>query len=96
MLYCDVTGFPDPEITWFVNSVPISLNDVKYAIDDSTGSLEIASPTVEDTAVYECRATNPAGTDVGVFELNVVGMSMNGKSLFPTENLATDTSFYFL
>lgn len=73
-LYCPATGFPDPEIEWFVNDVPISPNDLKYSIDESTGSLEILSTSVEDTAVYECVATNPAGSATGEFELTIIGM----------------------
>ncbi|KAJ8038941.1 Hemicentin-1 [Holothuria leucospilota] len=71
-LYCPATGFPDPEIEWFVNDVPISPNDLKYSIDESLGSLEILSTSVEDTAVYECVATNPAGSASGEFELTVI------------------------
>lgn len=73
MLYCDVTGFPDPEIEWFINNEAISPNNIKYSIDESTGSLEILSLSVEDTAIYECRASNPAGLATGEFEINVVG-----------------------
>ncbi|XP_071821894.1 hemicentin-1-like isoform X3 [Apostichopus japonicus] len=72
MLYCDVTGFPDPEIEWFINNEAISPNNIKYSIDESTGSLEILSLSVEDTAIYECRASNPAGLATGEFEINVV------------------------
>ena len=81
MLYCDVTGFPDPEISWFVNNVPISPNHIKYSVDSSSGSLQILSPTVEDTAVYECRATNPAGSAVGEFDLTIVGTFIRFKTV---------------
>lgn len=39
----------------------------------SSGSLVIISPTVDDTAVYECSVSNDAGEDRRAVELTVQG-----------------------
>lgn len=39
----------------------------------SSGSLVILSPTVEDTALYECIVTNEAGKDQRTISLMVEG-----------------------
>lgn len=39
----------------------------------SSGSLVILSPTVDDTAVYECSVSNDAGEDRRAVELTVQG-----------------------
>lgn len=39
----------------------------------SSGSLVIISPTVDDTAVYECSVSNDAGEDQRAVELTVQG-----------------------
>lgn len=39
----------------------------------SSGSLVIISPTVDDTAVYECSVSNAAGEDQRAIDLTVQG-----------------------
>lgn len=39
----------------------------------SSGSLVIISPTVDDSAVYECSVSNDAGEDERAVELTVQG-----------------------
>lgn len=40
----------------------------------SSGSLVIISPTVDDTAVYECSVSNAAGEDQRAIDLTVQGI----------------------
>ena len=61
---CQVTGVPEPNITWLKDDEEIKESRRKYVFDcDDSGrcSLIIKNCTEEDDAVYECRAVNSAG-----------------------------------
>ncbi|XP_050302710.1 titin-like isoform X2 [Anthonomus grandis grandis] len=60
---CQVTGHPNPNITWFKSGVPIQHNpDYNTAYDNGNCSLTIEETFAEDSAKYTCKATNAAGT----------------------------------
>jgi len=59
-LVCDVEGDPEPEITWSKNGRRISDSDPHYFMD-SSGSLEVLSADLHDTATFVCTAVNVAG-----------------------------------
>ncbi|XP_009996158.1 PREDICTED: hemicentin-1 [Chaetura pelagica] len=71
-LPCETTGIPRPAISWKKNGHLLSVdqNQNTYRLL-SSGSLVIISPTVDDTAVYECSASNDAGEDQRAIELTV-------------------------
>ncbi|OPJ77524.1 hemicentin-1 isoform B [Patagioenas fasciata monilis] len=71
-LPCETTGIPRPAICWKKNGHLLSVdqNQNTYRLL-SSGSLVIISPTVDDTAVYECSVSNDAGEDQRAVELTV-------------------------
>ncbi|XP_058175853.1 protein sidekick [Anopheles ziemanni] len=60
VLACDVIGEPLPRITWFRNAAPIEQAAGKYAVQDDN-SLEIYKLGMDDTAMFQCLASNEAG-----------------------------------
>ncbi|KAM7388095.1 hypothetical protein PAMP_024296 [Pampus punctatissimus] len=71
-LSCEATGIPKPTVSWTKNGRAISTdqNQNMYRLL-SSGSLVVIAPTVEDTAVYECVASNDAGVDSRSINLTV-------------------------
>ncbi|XP_068809626.1 hemicentin-1 isoform X3 [Struthio camelus] len=71
-LPCETTGIPRPAISWTKNGhlLHVDQNQSMYRLL-SSGSLVIISPTVDDTAVYECSVSNDAGEDQRAVELTV-------------------------
>ncbi|OTF71143.1 Immunoglobulin domain containing protein, partial [Euroglyphus maynei] len=65
-LTCQVKGYPTANIEWTLNGRPIESGS-KYSIirDDRNGEqvLIIFEPTLLDSGVYECVATNQVGSD---------------------------------
>ncbi|XP_030391159.1 hemicentin-2 isoform X3 [Gopherus evgoodei] len=61
-LACEATGLPKPHVTWKKNGhlLNVDLPRSPYRLL-SSGSLLIASPSLQDTAQFECIVTNPAG-----------------------------------
>ncbi|XP_052901229.1 protein sidekick isoform X2 [Anopheles moucheti] len=60
VLACDVIGAPLPKITWFKNARPIVPVVGRYTIQDDN-SLEIYKLEMDDTAMFQCLASNEAG-----------------------------------
>nr|XP_032653549.1 hemicentin-2 isoform X2 [Chelonoidis abingdonii] len=61
-LACEAAGLPKPHMTWKKNGhlLNVDLPQSPYRLL-SSGSLLIASPSLQDTAQFECIITNPAG-----------------------------------
>ncbi|XP_010130628.1 PREDICTED: hemicentin-1, partial [Buceros rhinoceros silvestris] len=70
LLPCEVTGTPQPIITWQKEGINIITTGNSYLVLPS-GSLQIAKSTVEDAGTYTCVAQNPAGTALGKIKLKV-------------------------
>ncbi|XP_043941249.1 hemicentin-1 [Protopterus annectens] len=72
-LSCEATGIPKPTVTWKKNGKPLNTdtNQNMYRLL-SSGSLIIISPTVDDTAVYECIVTSDAGMAQKKIEFRVL------------------------
>ncbi|XP_004688211.1 PREDICTED: hemicentin-1 [Condylura cristata] len=71
-LGCEATGIPKPSIIWRKNGqlLNVDQNQNSYRLL-SSGSLVIISPSVDDTATYECSVTNDAGEDTRTVTLTV-------------------------
>uniref|UniRef100_A0A8C9N6Y6 Hemicentin-1 n=1 Tax=Serinus canaria TaxID=9135 RepID=A0A8C9N6Y6_SERCA len=71
-LPCEATGIPRPAVSWKKNGhlLGVDQNQNTYRLL-SSGSLIIISPTVDDTAVYECSVSNDAGEDQRTIDLTV-------------------------
>lgn len=62
-LSCNVTGDPEPQITWTKNRKPLSSSevvDLKYK--NGVATLRISEVYPEDEGEYVCKATNSVGT----------------------------------
>ncbi|XP_068771088.1 hemicentin-2 [Struthio camelus] len=61
-LACEATGSPEPRVTWEKNGRPLNphLPPGAYRLQ-SSGSLLIVSPSLQDEGRFECVATNAAG-----------------------------------
>ncbi|XP_068096243.1 hemicentin-1 isoform X2 [Hyperolius riggenbachi] len=72
-LTCEVTGTPKPRVEWKKNGQLINpdLDQNMYRFY-SLGSLIIISPSVDDTGLYVCSATNDAGHDETAVYLSVL------------------------
>ena len=76
VLECPVIGIPLPEVKWFKNGKPLDLlrnPHIKILRVKGGRPLKIMSAKVNDTAIYECRAENEAGTDKISYNVNVHG-----------------------
>lgn len=63
-LKCTLTGYPQPEITWFRNNRPFPEeipHDTWYRGGEA--ALRIPKATADDDGIYTCRAVNPHGQD---------------------------------
>ncbi|XP_030327036.1 muscle, skeletal receptor tyrosine-protein kinase isoform X2 [Strigops habroptila] len=58
---CVVESYPEPEITWSRNSIPIRLFDTRYSIQRKGQLLTILSVEESDDGVYCCTADNGVG-----------------------------------
>ena len=57
---CDVSGFPDPYVSWFRNAEAIDLSQSVY-VKRSDNSLVIEKISLDDSGVFQCLASNEAG-----------------------------------
>ncbi|KAM6165457.1 hemicentin-1 [Erethizon dorsatum] len=71
-LACEASGVPKPSISWRKSGhlLNVDQNQNSYRLL-SSGSLVIISPSVDDTATYECTVTNDAGEDKRTMDLTV-------------------------
>ncbi|XP_033105528.1 hemicentin-1-like isoform X2 [Anneissia japonica] len=69
-LHCPASGVPEPEVTWYKDSLLILKDDMRY-FQMPSGSLQISSTVREDTGEFKCSWTNAAGSDDKVTYLTV-------------------------
>ena len=55
-LFCNATGYPTPQITWFM------IADTLVPLTVGT-ALNVTNMSRTDSGVYKCRASNGIGTD---------------------------------
>ncbi|XP_062537067.1 protein sidekick isoform X3 [Armigeres subalbatus] len=60
VLPCDVIGEPVPYVTWFRNAEGLDLSTDRYTVLDDH-SLVIKKLSMEDSAMFQCLASNEAG-----------------------------------
>ncbi|XP_043982790.1 neural cell adhesion molecule L1-like isoform X4 [Gambusia affinis] len=61
-LDCAAEGTPSPTISWTRNGEEISGTDSRHTVIAKNASLILNTVDFEDTAVYQCRASNKHGT----------------------------------
>ncbi|XP_034552537.1 neural cell adhesion molecule L1.2 isoform X2 [Notolabrus celidotus] len=91
-LDCTADGIPSPLISWTINGIPLSDIDKDPRRTLTTGgSLILKDVNFEDTAIYQCRASNKHGTiltntNIYVFELPPQILTDSGNTYTFTED----------
>ncbi|XP_037028858.1 protein sidekick isoform X5 [Bradysia coprophila] len=57
---CDVIGEPPPYVTWFRNAEALDLSGDRYSVRDDN-ALVIKKLSMDDSAMFQCLASNDAG-----------------------------------
>jgi protein sidekick len=74
-LPCDVVGTPDPNVTWYRDGVPLAeLPNLRYKTmgeDVEKNYLKISFLKLDDSGMFQCKASNEAGEVVGYSWLRV-------------------------
>ncbi|XP_067398758.1 neural cell adhesion molecule L1-like protein isoform X3 [Emydura macquarii macquarii] len=73
LLLCEVIGNPDPTIKWKLNGMPI--DKINYRGRVSAGEISITNLQLQDSAVYQCEATNKHGTILATANVNVLNIA---------------------
>ncbi|KAJ8933413.1 hypothetical protein NQ314_014023 [Rhamnusium bicolor] len=69
---CAVLGYPDPQVQWYKDGVPVYPSD-KIQISDSN-TLTILQATKADSGYYQCEATNAYSKASSTLEILIEGM----------------------
>uniref|UniRef100_A0A8C0FZE5 Neural cell adhesion molecule L1-like protein n=1 Tax=Chelonoidis abingdonii TaxID=106734 RepID=A0A8C0FZE5_CHEAB len=76
LLLCEATGKPEPTIKWRLNGMPIDSNfvgDLDILFNENWVS--ITNLQLQDSAVYQCEATNKHGTILATANVNVLNIA---------------------
>lgn len=73
VLQCVTSGFPQPMITWYFNMRQLNVNDAPRLSITPDGYLIINGVVTDDDGLYQCVATNAAGSDDGTVNLTIHG-----------------------
>uniref|UniRef100_A0A8C3QWB4 Cell adhesion molecule L1 like n=1 Tax=Cyanoderma ruficeps TaxID=181631 RepID=A0A8C3QWB4_9PASS len=71
VLLCEAIGNPEPSIQWKVNGMPIDGSDVWFG-RISTREISLTNLQLQDSAVFQCEATNKHGTILASANVNVL------------------------
>ena len=98
-----VAGFPQPEVSWFLDGEPIKESPVFHIITEPSGTciLELPQSFPEDEGEYECRAVNEFGTASTKADLYIQGQlsllfSVKALFLLALSPAFHNTHVYFL
>ncbi|XP_069062472.1 neural cell adhesion molecule L1-like protein isoform X4 [Pleurodeles waltl] len=75
ILLCEATGWPEPEVRWKVNGIPIDEVDLPPNHRVLPGEVSITNLQVKDSAVYQCEAFNKHGTILASANINVLNIA---------------------
>ncbi|XP_036382492.1 hemicentin-1 [Megalops cyprinoides] len=71
VLPCDAEGVPAPSLTWLKDGQPI-VSSARLTYTRAGQALHLGAARGDDSGVYTCRATNPAGTAHRHYTLRVL------------------------
>ena len=74
-LQCEVTGIPNPEISWMKNGVRLDATIDSRISFPTSNSLKIMYMRRNDAAQYICQARSDAGSDSKSVDVNVRGIA---------------------
>ncbi|CAK1583352.1 unnamed protein product [Parnassius mnemosyne] len=70
-LPCEVDGFPEPDVYWTKDGVPLSSSD---RMQITEARLTIPSVNINDSGVYGCHARNRFSSHSSTVQINVEGL----------------------
>uniref|UniRef100_A0A8C3QU22 Neural cell adhesion molecule L1-like protein n=1 Tax=Cyanoderma ruficeps TaxID=181631 RepID=A0A8C3QU22_9PASS len=73
VLLCEAIGNPEPSIQWKVNGMPIDGRIFRGRI--STREISLTNLQLQDSAVFQCEATNKHGTILASANVNVLNIA---------------------
>ncbi|XP_071612445.1 neural cell adhesion molecule L1-like protein isoform X3 [Heliangelus exortis] len=73
VLLCEAIGNPDPTIQWKLNGMPIDSRTFRGRV--SPREISITNLQLQDSAVYQCEATNKHGTILASANVNVLNIA---------------------
>ncbi|NWI09587.1 NCHL1 protein, partial [Crypturellus soui] len=73
VLLCEAFGNPEPTIEWKLNGMPIDSRTFRGRISDREVSL--TNLQIQDSAVYQCEASNKHGTILASANVNVLNIA---------------------
>ncbi|XP_061474573.1 neural cell adhesion molecule L1-like protein isoform X2 [Rhineura floridana] len=87
VLLCQAIGYPEPTIKWKVNGMPPDETEIKSnRAAFSTREISVTDLELQDSAVYQCEATNKHGTILATANIDVLNI--------PPEMLTPDGEEY--
>ncbi|XP_053234142.1 neural cell adhesion molecule L1-like protein isoform X1 [Podarcis raffonei] len=87
VLLCQAIGYPEPTIKWKVNGRSLDEAEIKSnRAVFSTREISVTDLELQDSAVYQCEATNKHGTILATANINVLNI--------PPEMLTPDGEEY--
>ncbi|NXC39895.1 NCHL1 protein, partial [Penelope pileata] len=73
LLLCEAIGNPEPTIQWKLNGLPIDSRTFRGRI--STREVSLTNLQLQDSAVYQCEASNKHGTILATANVNVLNIA---------------------
>ncbi|XP_066183261.1 neural cell adhesion molecule L1-like protein isoform X1 [Sylvia atricapilla] len=73
VLLCEAIGNPEPRIQWKLNGMPIDGRTFRGRI--STREISLTNLQLQDSAVFQCEATNKHGTILASANVNVLNIA---------------------
>ncbi|GAB0194408.1 neural cell adhesion molecule L1-like protein [Grus japonensis] len=73
VLLCEAIGNPEPTIQWKLNGMPIDSRTFRGRI--SAREISLTNLQLQDSAVYQCEATNKHGTILASANVNVLNIA---------------------
>ncbi|XP_074858282.1 hemicentin-1 isoform X3 [Carettochelys insculpta] len=71
-LVCNASGIPRPAVQWLKDGNPVTISgSQRISVTPDGSTLNIFGVLTSDTGKYTCVATNPAGEEDRIFNLNV-------------------------
>ncbi|XP_054371952.1 neural cell adhesion molecule L1-like protein isoform X3 [Molothrus ater] len=73
VLLCEAIGNPEPSIQWKLNGMPIDGRTFRGRV--STREISLTNLQLQDSAVFQCEATNKHGTILASANINVLNIA---------------------
>ncbi|NXS82009.1 NCHL1 protein, partial [Erpornis zantholeuca] len=73
VLLCEAIGNPEPSIQWKINGMPIDGRAFQGRV--STREISLTNLQLQDSAVFQCEATNKHGTILASANINVLNIA---------------------